>query len=155
MGAAVHADDLHTISSIDSTVSQANIIKCFTIDSCLKLNASKFEFVISTPPETVQINDVSVDTSSSAECLGVWWQHDLSGKRSVKKNINKARRALGSLGAFQGDLNPLSSSSFHESFPLYIYKAVKSGFWTLAASKPWNLFSVKLGVACYTCQSYT
>ena len=56
-------------------------------------------------------------TSSSAKYLGVWWQHDISAKRSVTENINKARKAffaLSSLGAFQGDLNPLSSSSIFE-----------------------------------------
>ena len=68
MGAAIHADDLCTISpSIESTVSQAN-----TTDSGHKLNASKLE-IISTQPfesETVQINDIIVDTS---KCLSVWW----------------------------------------------------------------------------------
>lgn len=65
MGAAIQADDLCTISSsIESTASQAN-----TTDSCHKLNASKLE-IVSTQPfesETVQLNDVSVDTSSSAK----------------------------------------------------------------------------------------
>ena len=105
-------------SSIESNASQADIIKEFTVDSCLKLNASKLEIVrISThqESESLQINDMC--TSSSAKCLGVWWQHDLSAKRSITENIIKARKAffaLGSLGAFQGDLNPLSSSSIFE-----------------------------------------
>ena len=122
MGAAIHADDLRTAApSIESNASQADIIKEFTVDSCLKLNASKLEIVrISTQSqesESLQINDISVCTSSSAKCLGVWWQHDLSAKRSVTENIIKARKAffaLGNLGAFQGDLNPLSSSSIFE-----------------------------------------
>lgn len=130
-GAAIHADDLRTTaSSIESTVSQANIIKNFTDDSCLKLNNSKLEVIrISTQPfesESLQINDISVSTSSSAKCLGVWWQHNLSAKRSISENINKARKAffaLGSLGAFQGDLNPLSSSSIFETciIPTLLY----------------------------------
>ena len=131
MGAAIHADDLRTAApSIESTASQANIIKKFTVDTCLKLNASKLEIVrIATQSQeskSLKINDVSVCTSSCAKCLGVWWQHDLSAKRSVTENINKARRsffALGSLGAFQGDLNPLSSSSIFETcvIPTLLY----------------------------------
>ena len=46
MGAALHADDLRTAApSMESTASQADIIKDFTVDSCLKLNASKLEIV--------------------------------------------------------------------------------------------------------------
>ena len=46
MGAAIYADDLHTgAPSMESTASQADIIKDFTVDSCLKLNASKLEIV--------------------------------------------------------------------------------------------------------------
>lgn len=103
---------------MESTASQTDIIKDFTVDSCLKLNASKLEIIkISTQshvPESVQINDSCVQISSSAKCLGVWWQHDLLAKHSVAESINKARKAfftLGSLGAFQGELNPLSSVS--------------------------------------------
>ena len=46
MGAAIHADDLRTAApSMESTASQADIIKDFTVDLCLKLNASKVEIV--------------------------------------------------------------------------------------------------------------
>ena len=131
MAAAIHADDLRTAApSIESTASQANVIKKFTVDTCLKLNASKLEIVrIATQSQeskSLKINDVSVCTSSCAKCLGVWWQHDLSAKRSVTENINKARRsffALGSLGAFHGDLNPLSSSRIFETcvIPTLLY----------------------------------
>ena len=75
-------------------------------------------------PESVQINDSCVQISSSAKCLGVWWQHDLLAKHSVAESINKARKAfftLGSLGAFQGELNPLSSKHV-SSLPFYTEK---------------------------------
>ena len=119
MGAAIHVHDLRTAApSMESTASQADIIKDFTVDSCLRLNASKLEIVkISTQshvPESVQINDSCVQLSSSAKCLSVWWQHDLLAKHSVAESINKARKAffaLGSLRAFQRELNPLSSAS--------------------------------------------
>ena len=82
MGAAIHADNLRTAApSMESTASQADIIKDFTVDSCLKLNASKLEIVKiltqSHVPESVLINDSCVQIFSSAKCLGVWWQHDL------------------------------------------------------------------------------
>ena len=45
MGAAIYANDLCTASpSMESTASQADI-KDFTVDSCLKLNASKLEII--------------------------------------------------------------------------------------------------------------
>ena len=50
----------------------------------------------------------------------------MSAKHSVSENIDKARRAffaLGRLGAFQGDLNPLSSCSIFETciIPTLLY----------------------------------
>ena len=51
---------------------------------------------------------------STAKCLGYWWGRDLFASKSIYENTKKARRAFfsyGSIGAFQGDLNPLSSKS--------------------------------------------
>ena len=46
MGAAIHVDEIRTAApSIESNASQADIIKEVTVDSCLKLNASKLEIV--------------------------------------------------------------------------------------------------------------
>ena len=131
MGAATHADDIRTTAPSKKSVStQADIVANFMKDTCLKLNSSKLEIVkISSQPqenESVQINDVNICTTSSAKCLGVWWQSNLSAKRSVHENINKSRRAffaLGGLGAFQGELSPLSSSSIFEACitPILLY----------------------------------
>ena len=99
MGAATHADDIRTTAPSKKSVStQADIVANFMKDTCLKLNSSKLEIVkISSQPqknESVQINDVNICTTSSAKCLGVWWQSNLSAKRSVHENINKARRVF-------------------------------------------------------------
>ena len=51
---------------------------------------------------------------STAKCLGYWWGGDLFASKLIEENIKKARKAFfsyGSIGAFQGDLNPLSSKS--------------------------------------------
>ena len=63
---------------------------------------------------------------STAKCLGYWWGRDLLASKSIEENIKKARRALfsyGSIGAFQGDLNPLSSKSIINScvVPILIF----------------------------------
>ena len=65
-------------------------------------------------------------TTEAAKCLGVWWQSNLSASKSINENIKKARKAyfaLGSLGAFNGDLNPLSSRSIFETcvLPVLLY----------------------------------
>ena len=62
------------------------------------------------------------------KCLGFWWKGDLLASRSVDENIKKARRAFfhymyGSIGAFQGDLSPLSSRSILDAcvMPILLY----------------------------------
>ena len=60
-----------------------------------------------------------IQVQEKAKCLGVWWQYDLSPTTSVEECISKARHAffsLGSMGAFQGRLNPLTGSSLFEIF---------------------------------------
>ena len=74
----------------------------------------------------VQLENHTMPTSNAAKCLGVWWNSSLSTKHSVCENINKARRAffaLGRLGAFQGDLNPLSSCGIFDTciIPTLLY----------------------------------
>ena len=62
------------------------------------------------------------------KCLGYWWCGDLTASRCVEENIKKSRRAFfhfGSIGAFQGDISPLSSRSVLEScvMPTLLYGA--------------------------------
>ena len=130
-GAAIHADDLRTIATArDEILHQANVIQQFTDDTCLNLNVSKLEVVkiskTPQPPEKLQIIGHNVETTPAAKCLGVWWQSNLSASKSVNENVKKARKAffaLGSLGAFQGDLNPLSTCSIFETcvLPILLY----------------------------------
>ena len=51
-------------------------------------------------------------------CLGYWWCWDLSTTKAVDEAIKKARRAFfafGAIGAFQGQLNPISGRSIYET----------------------------------------
>ena len=63
---------------------------------------------------------------SEGKCLGYWWGRDLFASRAVDENIQKARRAFflfGNIGAFQGDLSPLSAKSIIETcvIPILLY----------------------------------
>ena len=131
IGAAIHADDLRTTAATrDEVRQQADVIQDFTQDTCLNLNVSKLEVVkISKIPqavETLLVAGHSVTTTSAAKCLGVCWQSNLSVSLSVNENIKKARKAffaIGNLGAYQGELNPLSTSSIFETciLPVLLY----------------------------------
>ena len=128
MGAAIHADDLRTsAASMDCVYQQDNIIKSFSSDTCFELNACKCEAVWICPPtqeqSVLQVGDSHISISEAAKCLGVWWNSSLSARHSVTENIGKARKALGRLGAFQGDLNPFSSCSIFETcvIPTLLY----------------------------------
>ena len=120
MGAAIHGDDLRTAApSIDSTTSQAKIIKEYTVDSCPKLKASKPEYPLNCKSSSLCKSTTPVCIHPcSAKCLGVWWQHNLSATITIRIRKHKARKAFFatcSLGAFQGNLNPLFSSSIVET----------------------------------------
>ena len=67
--AAIHADDLHTAaSSCNEVLSQGEVIKTFTQETCLSLSVSKLEVVkISQSPQTPENLTVAV----TAKCLGV------------------------------------------------------------------------------------
>ena len=131
MGAAVHADDVRTTAPSAEGLSQQNaVINQFARDSRLRLNTIKTEVIKISPfsqhETVVQLENHTMPTSNAAKCLGVWWNSSLSAKHSVCENIPKARRAffaLGRLGAFQGDLNPLSSCSIFETciIPTLLY----------------------------------
>ncbi len=122
--AAIHADDLQTTAeSAETILEQNSVINRFALNACLKLNSNKTEVVKISPPThevptAVQLENYSLPVADAAKCLGVWWNANLSAKNSVCENITKARRAFFAnrrLGAFQGDLNPLSSCSVFET----------------------------------------
>ena len=62
----------------------------------------------------------------AGKCLGYWWVRDLTASKQVDENIKKARRTLfhyGTLGTFQGNLNPLSTGSIIQTcvMPVLMY----------------------------------
>ena len=128
VGSAAHADDVRTCNiSRDSIQAQASVIHDFTARSSLRLNSSKTEIVRMSshplPPEDIIIHNSTVTVKKKAKCLGVWWTQNLSSDVSISENINKARRAffaLGSIGAYQGSLNPLTASSLFSTYVLPI-----------------------------------
>ena len=73
-----------------------------------------------------EIDGSLLPVNKSGKCLGYWWLSDLTANKSVDENIKKARRAFfhyGSLGSFQGDLNPLSTRSIIQTcvMPVLLY----------------------------------
>ena len=82
-------------------------------------------------------------------CLSVrvWWQYDLFSTTSVGKCVFKAQHAffaLGSIGAFQGRLNPLTGRSLFEtpcSSVLYGFET-----WILSESHLSTLESFQAGI---------
>ena len=107
------------------------MVKMFTEHNFLKLNTSKCEIVLfgrgkaKTTPEC-DVDGSLLPVGNAGKCLGFWWKGDLMATESVKENISKARRAYfhwGSLGAFQGNLNPLSCKSILETcvMPVLLY----------------------------------
>jgi len=58
-----------------------------------------------------------VGTKQEAKCLGYWWKSNLGADKPVEANIEKKKEGLlaaGAISAYQGNLNPLSSTSlFH------------------------------------------
>jgi len=87
------------------------------------LNPSKCEVVIIAPSRPTistsicTLNDQPLLPKQNAKCLGFWWSWDLSATKAIDEAITKARRAFfayGSLGAFQGKLNPLAGKTIFE-----------------------------------------
>ena len=106
-----------------SLQAQATVVENFAEKNFLSLNADKCEVVAfcksqrgNHPSSTV--GGEVLPTKDAGRCLGFWWQRDLLATCSIAVNIRKARRAFflyGNIGAFQGDLSPLSSRSVVES----------------------------------------
>ena len=61
-----------------------------------------------------EVDGSQIPVRNAAKCLGYWWRGDMMALQSAEENIRKARKSFfhyGSLGAFQGDLSPLSTRS--------------------------------------------
>ena len=123
-GAFAHADDIRTVtSSKESMEQQINLTLSFTQESGLTLNPQKCEVIVMSktkhPKEVVCcIDQQQLIPKDAAKCLGFWWSWNLAAKTAVDEAVKKARRAFflfGGMGAFQGDLNPLSGRAFFET----------------------------------------
>ena len=124
MGSLAHADDIRSLTcDPQSCKQQAQIIIEFLGENFLQLNADKCEMVVHTHGSrtqtiSVDIGSVSLESSNASKCLGTWWTPDLAPTKAITENISSARRAFfsfGSMGVFQGHLNPLSSRSVVET----------------------------------------
>ena len=131
-GGFLHADDVRTLAtSKESLEAQVALVKRFAEMNFLKLNVAKCEIVMFSRGHSVEVPECEVDGSvlpagDVGKCLGFWWKGDLLATRSVDENVKKARRAFfhyGSIGAFQGDLSPLSSRSILDAcvMPVLMY----------------------------------
>ena len=129
----MHADDIRTLAtSNDSIVQQAELVEKFAATNFLKLNVDKCEVIVFGATGGVgpncEVGGCVLPVSSEGKCLGFWWRWNLLASRCVEENIKKARKAFfsyGSIGAFQGVLNPLSATSVIESciMPILLYGA--------------------------------
>ena len=130
-GGFIHADDIRTLaSSSDSLQKQITMVENFCTQNFLQLNVQKCEIVafsLSRSGGDIKLPDgVSVPQRKHAKCLGYWWERDLLANCCVEQNITKARGCFfhyGSLGAFQGDINPLSTKSIIDTcvMPVLLY----------------------------------
>ena len=87
--------------------------------------------------------------STSAKCLDHWWSWDISSDRAVNEAITKARKcffAYGALGAFDGQLNPLSGRAIFEVCvePVLLYNC-KNWFLTESLLAKLESFQTEIG----------
>ena len=124
-GAFAHADDIRTVtSSLPSLQQQIHVVQNFAKENALTLNPAKCEVLIVSPSKPVSatpvctLADQPLLPKESVKCLGYWWSWDLSATKAVDEAIKKARRAFfayGAMGAFLGDLNPLSGKTIYDT----------------------------------------
>ena len=125
MGGFIHADDIHTISSSWMTLQeQINTVCTFAANNGLTLNPTKCEVILISPSKPATTAPIATLEGSglvpqlSAKCLGYWWCWALSATKAMDEAIKKARRAFfafRAIGAFQGQLNPISGRSIYET----------------------------------------
>ena len=135
LGSLAHADDLRSFCKNKAALKkQTEIIfrHSYMDENFLTLNAPKCEFLeihgdsTSDMSGCLELPNLSLPRKDECCCLGFWWNSNLSSTTSVNNNIQKARRAffsLGSLGLFQGKLNPLSAQDLIETcvMPVLLY----------------------------------
>ena len=134
-GTFAHADDIRTVtSSLPSLQQQIHMVQNFAIENALALNPAKCEVLIVSPSKLASptpvctIADQSLLPKENVKCLGYWWSWDLSATKAVDEAIKKARRAFfayGTMGAFQGKLNPLSGKTIFDTcvVPILLFRS--------------------------------
>ena len=128
----------YSSSSFNAQVSIYNIVvKKFAEANGLRLNAQKCLLVLGrrrncTHP-TCEVEGLVqvIHSSAQGKYMGYTWSGDLLATHAIEENIQKVRRSFfhfGSIGAFQGDLNPLSTKSVMETCVVpVILMVVKTG----------------------------
>ena len=122
-GCFLHADDITIATSVQSLGFQTHEVSKFTTENFLQLNPSKCEIIsfsrqVAVSQLDLNIDGMSIQSSETAKYLGYIWKGSFSSKPMIESNISKARKAFfsyGSIGAFQGDLSPLSCRSLVET----------------------------------------
>ena len=135
-GGYLHADDIRTVAtSPESVEDKVTTVNMFVSENFFQLNIKKYEIVpfshsnksIQQPHCEVHMHGAVIQVRSEAKCLGHWWRSDLLASKSVSENIGKARQCFflhGSIGAFQGDLNPPSTRSIIETCAVSVLLSV-------------------------------
>ena len=141
IGSAAHADYICSTSNSIADLQGQAIIEQFALDNALKLNTSMTELIRFSAnafiSEGIQLTSHFISTQPTAKCLGFWWHTNFSPAKSIAEKISKSRRAffaLGSTGASQGALNPLSGCSLLSTFvlPILLYSSEN---WILSDSQ--------------------
>ena len=98
---------------------QATVIEYFLMKNFLQMNVQKCELVLHSRGSVsknaqAEVGSATLTATTASKCLGIWCTSDLSPSKAITENISKAQKAFfsfGCIGAFQGELNPLSSRS--------------------------------------------
>ena len=114
----MHADDIRTLATSAESL-EAQMAVHVVKENFLKLSAGKCEIVMfardqKTAAPVCKVDGVVVPAGDVGKCLGYWWKEDLLATQSVAENVRGTFFHYGNIGAFQGDLSPLSSGSVLE-----------------------------------------
>ncbi len=88
-GGFLHADDVRTLTtSEDSLQAQVALVNDFSQKNFLKLNLSKYEVVLFSRSQQVdlpvcEVEGLVLPASTEGRCLGYWWKGDPLATRAV------------------------------------------------------------------------
>ena len=146
-------------NSTSSLNAQLEAVSSFTTENFLQLNLSKCEIVSFSRQSNCAQPQVSLDGATLqckdvAKCLVYVWNSTLSSKPMIEHNITKARRfffANGSIGAYQGNISPLSCRSVIETCVMLIL-LYGCESWSLCDSSLKALYSNTTSMIVMDCQ---